>query len=294
MWRWWLWRMRWLWGWIVDWSSLPELGVGIGYREPFLGELFDCRSSIEFLEVTADHYFEPIDSKEAELDLLATNFPLIPHGLAMSLGSAEGLDESYLKLYSELVDRLKPAWCSEHISFTRAGGIDIGHLTPVPKTDAALGVLHDNIARLQDSIQVPLILENVTDTIRYPTESYDGADFLCKLCDQNQVGLLLDVTNLFINSQNQRFDPVEFLRRLPADRIIQLHFVGGFIENGVWVDSHSRATQEPIWELIEQVVGLAVVKGMILERDENLPALRELTPELEHARAIVQRVRRAS
>lgn len=275
----------------MEWSNLPQLGVGIGFREPFLSELFGCRGSIDFLEITADHYFDPIDSKADELELLAGNLPLIPHGLAMSLGSAEGLDAVYLKKYANLVQQLKPAWCSEHISFTRAGGIDIGHLTPLPKTDAVLSVLHDNIARLQDTIQTPLILENITDTIRYPAEKYDGADFLCKLCEQNQVGLLLDVTNLFINSQNQRFDPVELLHRLPAERIVQLHFVGSHIEEGIWVDSHSKATQSEIWELLEQVVRFAPVKGMILERDENIPHLKELTPELEHAKSIVQRVR---
>jgi len=275
----------------MEWSKIPQLGVGIGFREPFLSELFGCRGSIDFLEITADHYFDPIDSKADELELLAGNFPLIPHGLAMSLGSAEGLDAVYLKKYANLVQQLKPAWCSEHISFTRAGGIDIGHLTPLPKTDAVLSVLHDNIARLQDTIQTPLILENITDTIRYPAEKYDGADFLCKLCEQNQVGLLLDVTNLFINSQNQRFDPVELLHRLPAERIVQLHFVGSHIEEGIWVDSHSKATQSEIWELLEQVVRFAPVKGMILERDENIPHLKELTPELEHAKSIVQRVR---
>lgn len=275
----------------MEWSKIPQLGVGIGFREPFLSELFGCRGSIDFLEITADHYFDPIDSKADELELLAGNFPLIPHGLAMSLGSAEGLDAVYLKKYANLVQQLKPAWCSEHISFTRAGGIDIGHLTPLPKTDAVLSVLYDNIARLQNTIQTPLILENITDTIRYPAEKYDGADFLCKLCEQNQVGLLLDVTNLFINSQNQRFDPVEFLHRLPAERIVQLHFVGSHIEEGIWVDSHSKATQSEIWELLEQVVRFAPVKGMILERDENIPHLKELTPELEHAKSIVQRVR---
>lgn len=275
----------------MDWSSLPQLGVGIGYREPFLKDLFACRSSIDFLEITADHYFEPIDSKAAELELLANNFPMIPHGLAMSLGSAQGLDRGYVKLYADLVNRLKPAWCSEHIAFTRAGGIDIGHLTPLPKTDATLRVLVDNIARLQDAIAVPLILENITDTIRYASEDYDGADFLCKLCEQSQVGLLLDVTNLFINSSNQRFDPLDFLHRLPADRIVQLHFVGGKIVDGLWIDSHSRATQSEIWDLLEQVVRYTSVKGMILERDENIPPLQELTGELEHARSIVDRVR---
>ena len=274
----------------MDFSNLPRLGVGIGYREPFLSKLFEHRNRIDFLEITADHYFEPIDSKSAELQLLARNFPLIPHGLAMSLGSAEGLDAGYLKMYTNLVHQLKPAWCSEHIAFTRGGGIDIGHLTPLPKTDAALKVLHDNIARLQDSIQTPLILENITDTIRYPSEQYDGADFLCKLCERNDVGLLLDVTNLFINSQNHRFDPVEFLHRLPPEQIVQLHFVGGHIEQGVWVDSHSRSTQSEIWDLLEQVVHYAPVKGMILERDENIPDLKELAPELEHAKSIVARV----
>lgn len=275
----------------MDWSNLPDLGVGIGYREPFLSELFACRSSIDFLEITADHYFEPIDAKAAELELLANNFPLIPHGLAMSLGSAEGLDSGYLKLYADLVNRLKPAWCSEHIAFTRAGGIDIGHLTPLPKTDATLRVLVDNIARLQDAIAVPLILENITDTIRYASEDYDGADFLCELCNRSQIGLLLDVTNLFINSANQGFDRLRFLHRLPAERIVQLHFVGGKLEQGVWIDSHSRATQSEIWDLLEQVVRYASVKGAILERDENIPPLRELTGELEHARSIVAGVR---
>lgn len=273
-------------------SKLPNLGVGIGYREPFLPTLFECRQDIDFLEVTADHYFDPIDSKAAELDLLCNNFPLIPHGLAMSLGSAEGLDLGYLRLYASLVDRLKPAWCSEHIAFTRSGGVDIGHLTPLPKTDAVLRVLRNNISRLQDAVQTPLILENITDTIRYPMDKYDGADFLCKLCEQNEIGLLLDVTNLFINSQNHHFDPLKFLHRLPSDRIVQLHFVGGYIENGIWVDSHSRKTQDPIWELLEQVVRYADVKGMILERDENIPELKELTPELVHARAIVERTQR--
>lgn len=276
------------------WSKLPHLGVGIGYREPFMPALFEYRHTIDFLEITADHYFAPIESKAAELELLRNNFPLIPHGLAMSLGSAEGLDPEYLALYSKLVDHLKPAWCSEHIAFTRSGGVDIGHLTPLPKTDAALRVLHKNISRLQDTIQTPLILENITDTIRYPMDKYDGADFLCKLCEQNEVGLLLDVTNLFINSQNHHFNPLDFLRRLPSERIVQLHFVGGYIENGIWVDSHSRKTQDQIWQLLEQVVRYADVKGMILERDENIPELRELTPELEHARAIVQRSQRTA
>lgn len=276
---------------VMVFNTLPDLGVGIGFRPSFFDQLFQYRGAIDFLEITADHYFEASPSKRAELELLQRNFTLIPHGLAMSLGSAEGLDPKYLRLYADLVNRLDPPWCSEHIAFTRAGGIDIGHLTQVPKTDASLRVLKENIARLRSEIRVPLILENITDTLTYPNETYDNADFLCAVCEQNEVGLLLDVTNLFISSANYRWDPISFLRRLPKERIVQLHFVGGNLQDGMWIDSHSRKTQDAIWELLEEVIKIAPVKGMVLERDENIPMLGELVEELEYARGIVKRVR---
>jgi uncharacterized protein (UPF0276 family) len=268
-------------------DRLPTLGVGLGFREPMLAELFAFRQQIDFLEITADHYMNALPAKSAELDLLRRNFPLIPHGLAMSLGSAEGLDDRYVKNYANLVQRLNPPWCSEHIAFTRAGGIDIGHLAPLPKTDTSLRVLHNNISKLQDQLQTPLILENITEMFRYPDESYDGADFLGKLCEQNDIGLLLDVTNLFINAANQGFDPVLHLKRLPTDRIVQLHFVGGFVENGKWVDSHAHNTNAEIWDLMREVANIANVKGSILERDEHIPPLAELIPELQTAREIL-------
>lgn len=271
----------------MDFDNLTKLGVGLGFREPMLAELFAFRSSIDFLEITADHYFDALPAKMAELDLLQRNFPLIPHGLAMSLGSAEGLDDEYVKAYTQVVQRVKPVWCSEHIAFTRSDGIDVGHLLPLPKTDASLRVLHNNISRLQDSLQVPLILENITEMFRYPDERYDGADFLCKLCEQNDIGLLLDVTNLFINAANQGWDPVEHLRRLPTDRIVQLHFVGGYVEDGQWVDSHSLATNEEIWDLMKSVFQVTDVKGCILERDEHIPSLSELVSELDRARGLL-------
>ncbi len=271
-----------------SWATLPCLGVGLGFRSPFLHDLFSHRASIGFLEIVADHYMDPIPMKRSERELLGNNFPLIPHGLAMSLGSAEGLDESYLRQFANLVHELNPSWCSDHIAFTRASGIDIGHLTPLPKTRVALRVLRDNIRRFQESIGTPLILENITESIRYPEDEYSEAEFLCEVCMQNDVGLLLDVTNLYINSINHRFCATDVLRRLPDDRIVQLHFVGGHIEEGVWIDSHSAATQQEIWELLEEVLAYAKVKGILLERDEQIPPLVDLIPELERASGLLE------
>lgn len=271
-----------------DWSKLPVLGVGLGYRSQFRHSLFPHQASVDFLEVIADHYFEPSPHRRMELELLRSNFPLIPHGLALSLGSAEGLDSEYLGLYSELVNQLKPAWCSDHIAFTRAGGIDIGHLTPLPKTAASLTVLRENIRRVKDMTAVPLILENITENIRFPEDQFSDAEFLGRLSDENDIGLLLDVTNLFINSVNHRFDPIKVLERLPKDRVIQLHFVGGHVEGEKWVDSHGDATQEEIWDLLGEVVSRFPVRGIILERDEHIPPLEDLVHELTRAREIMR------
>jgi uncharacterized protein len=272
----------------TSFADLPQLGVGLGFRPSFRSQLFIHRAQVDFLEVIADHYFQTTPPVGDELQLLANNFKLIPHGLALSLGSAEGLNNEYLSNFVSCVSRLQPAWCSDHIAFTRANGIDIGHLTPLPRTNTALKALRQNIRRLQDHLATPLILENITESFRYPNDQYGDADFLCEICEQNEVGILLDVTNLFINAANHNFDPLTFLYKLPRDKIVQLHFVGATFENGQWQDNHASATQEEIWQLLIEVVKYASVKGIILERDLNLPDLSELTQELNRARTVMR------
>lgn len=273
---------------VADLVPPRSLGVGLGYRPVHRAEVFAHRRSIDFLEIIADHYFGASPPKAAELEVLRNHFPLVPHGLALSMGSAEGVDAGYLREFRRVVEAVRPPWCSDHIAFTRAGGIDIGHLTPLPKTEASLRVIRDNLRRVQDVIEAPIILENITESIRYPEDEYTDAEFLARVCDRCDVGLLLDVTNLYINSINHRFDAMEVVRRLPRDRIVQLHFVGGRMEGGRWVDSHDSATQDEIWQLLAAVLAAVPVRGVILERDERIPPLAELVPELHRARALWQ------
>jgi len=269
-------------------ASLPRLGVGLGYRDHYRTDVFRATASIEFLELTADHFFDRKPGTETLLFLLSERFPLIPHGLGLSLGSVDGLDETYLSRLKELVLRVEPPWWSEHIAFTRAGGIDIGHLTPLPKTKASLAVLRQNVTRAQQAIPLPLILENITETIRFPHDSMDEASFLGELVDICNCGLLLDVTNLYINSVNHGFDPLQVLHRLPADRIVQLHFVGFHRNGDTLVDSHGNETSSEIWQLLEEVVKYANVCGAILERDENFPPFSQLTAELDQMQLILE------
>ncbi len=269
-----------------DYQRLPPLGSGLGYRDPYRADVFRHHDQIDFLEIVADHFFDPKPGTRQLLDLLLAHFPLIPHGLGLSLGSADGLDREYLRRFQQVIEVVDPPWWSEHISFTRASGIDIGHLTPLPKTRETLDVLHQNIGIAQSQIGRPLILENITETISYQDNSYDDASFLGAILDENDCGLLLDVTNLYINSINYRFDPLRVLERLPRDRIVQLHFVGAYWEGETLVDGHSDATSPEIWQLLEEVVKYATVKGILLERDEKLPPFPELLDEVQRARRI--------
>lgn len=266
--------------------GLPNLGVGLGFRSPFRAELFARPTTCDFLEITAEHYFEPSSTKRDELDLLKSRYPLIPHGLSLSLGSAEGLNQWTLSRLAQIVADVRPPWWSEHVAFTQAGGVEAGHLLPVPRTRTAIKVFVDNVKRVRDAIPVPLILENITYELTWPHDELDEAAFLGELLDRTDCGLLLDVTNLFTNSVNHRFDPLALLERLPLDCVVQLHFVGGHEENGRWIDSHSRATPEPVWQLLEVVCRATKPRGIILERDENLPPFQELVEELERARRL--------
>ena len=273
-------------------NALPSLGVGLGFREPFRGDLLLHRSEVDFLEITADHDFGASPEKLRELELLAAHFTLIPHGLNLSLGSAEGLDLEYLEQFGRLVRRLNPPWWSEHIAFTRAGGVEIGHLAPLPFTREAVRSVCRNIETVRKTIGTPLILENISFVVSMPGAEMTEADFITEIAEQSGCGLLLDVTNLHANAVNQGYDPLAFLERLPWERIVQLHFVGGQFENGVLIDSHSQPASPEVWALLEAVVRRAPVRGIILERDENLPPFTELVAELGQAREIGRRYRR--
>jgi len=267
-------------------SHLPNLGVGLGFREPFKSDLFLNRQQVDFLEIVAEHYLDAPVQKQQELEILAAHFPVIPHAINLSLGSAEGLDTDYLRKLAALIKQLNPPWWSEHICFTKAGGVDIGHLSPLPYTKEAVEILCRNIVEVRRFIDVPLILENITYMVKLPGAEMTEAQFLAEVVERSDCGLLLDVTNLHTNAVNYGYDVHDFLKELPWERIVQLHFVGGHWHDGVLIDSHSQSTPQEVWQLMDEVVARIPVKGIVLERDENLPAFTEIAQELETAREI--------
>ena len=273
-------------------DQIPFLGAGIGYRPAFRKEIFARSAEVDFLEITIEHFLDKPAHVEKDLERLNRLYTLIPHGLNLSLGSAEGLNEAYVEQVAELVHKVNPPYWSEHIAFTRADGVDVGHLAPLPFSNEALDVLCSNVEQVRKIIDVPLVLENITYVIRMPGAEMSETEFLNTILERTGCGLLLDVTNLHTNSTNHGFDPYEFLDGIPLERVVQLHFVGGHWRDDVLVDSHSSPTPEEVWRLMDEVVERCPVKGIILERDEDIPPFDELSDELARAREIGRRHKR--
>jgi uncharacterized protein len=269
-------------------QSRNKLGVGIGFREQFRADIFLNQEKIDFLEITTDHYLDAKPEKLDELKLLKEHFPLIPHSLELSLGSAEGIDEAYLEKVAELVEFIEPKWFSDHLCFTKSGGVNIGHLAPVSYTNEALKVFVKNISQVKNRIKTPLILENITYLVQFPSSEMSEGKFIKTILEETDCGLLLDITNLYINSQNFGFDWRKFLDEIPLERVVQLHFVGSHKSGKRLIDAHANRTEAAIWEVFREVCARCDVKGAVLERDEKFPPFDEILEELETARDLMK------
>ena len=201
---------------------MPQGSTARSPEQTFGGTTDDIRVVSPNSEWMAESHL--LTTPATDNQILADHFPIVPHAVNLSLGSADGIDDEYLEKLADLVDRLDPPWWSEHIAFTRGGAVDIGHLSPLPSTRDSIDMICHNIRRVRQSIAAPLILENITYTVTFPFSEMDEVTFLREVLEAADCGLLLDVTNLFTNATNHGYDPLTFFERLPLERIVQLHF----------------------------------------------------------------------
>ena len=273
---------------MANWKDISPLGAGLGAREPLVDQLLFEPEGVDFLEILGDHYLQCPPAKLSELTDLTNNYTVIPHFIGLCLGSATGLNEGYLDQVAALLEKIKPPYWSEHIAFTEAHGLEIGHLTPVPYTQEALDAFARNIETVKAVTDTPLILENITYPFPDPVGKMREGEFIHTLLEQSDCGHLLDLTNLHCNHTNHGIEIEQFLDDLDLSRVIQFHFVGVQERQGVMIDNHSAPTQEAIWQLMEKVAPRCPnLKGAILERDGAIPTLADLKPELDRARKVI-------
>ena len=227
-----------------------------------------------------------LPSQRRELGLLAEHFPLVPHGLDLSLGSADGLDRAYLRRLARVIRESRAPWWSEHIAFTRAGRTRIGHLAPLPHTEEALRVVAANVEHALDVVGVPLVLENIASPLVLPGAEMSEAEFVAEIARRTGCGLLLDVANLHAGALNNGIDAEAYFAALPPASVVQLHVAGGEWIDRTYVDSHARPVPEPVWELTRRACERFPVRAIVVERDERLPNFALLLGEVERARTL--------
>jgi uncharacterized protein (UPF0276 family) len=265
-----------------------QLGLGIGWRAE-LALPIDRRQDLGFVETIAEG-LNPRDPLPAALQRLhERRVPIVPHGLTLSLGGAEPPDARRLEHLDKLARWLGAPLVSEHLAFVRAGGVETGHLQPVPRTREALEVIVANVREAKQSLSVPLALENIATLLEWPGAEMDEADFLAEVLKKADVQLLLDVENVYANARNHRKDPVHFLDRIPLHRIAYVHVAGGVDRDGIYHDSHAHAIPAPVLELLEELCSRVAVPGVLLERDDGFPTNAELNVELDAIAAAVAR-----
>jgi hypothetical protein len=266
-------------------KEIPYLGSGLGYRRELKQEILAAREKIDFLEVLTDQ-FQPAWMIE-ELEQLCDVFPVIPHGIGLSVGSMIPLDKDYLRAIKRISDITGSPFYSEHLCVTRAPGIDIGHLSPLWFTEETLENTVRNVSSIQDYLGKSLILENVTYTFDIPGGSISQTEFFNRLVDATNCGVLLDVTNVYINSVNHKFDPLAFIEQMPLESVVQIHLAGGYWSQGILVDGHSEPVQEESWKLLEALAARCKVRGAILEHDDNFPEWTIMLEQIGRARQII-------
>jgi uncharacterized protein (UPF0276 family) len=268
------------------------LGVGIGWRPEIAADLLARPGAVDHVEVVAESCLAAATRQEARA--LAELWPVLTHGVKLSLGSAGGVDPARARWLGDLARELRSPCVTEHVAFVRGADREIGHLTGLPHTREAVRVVARNVATARRELpDVPLLLENIAWSFRWPDDELDEGAFFHEVARETGCDLLLDVGNLYANARNSGRDPVELLESYPLDRVGMLHVAGGVSEDGFYFDTHAHAVPDAVFALVARVLEARDVP-LVIERDASFPPFAELEGELSVARSLPRGARPAS
>jgi uncharacterized protein (UPF0276 family) len=269
--------------------TLPAAGFGLGLRTAHYAEIEGTRphsSGIDWFEVLSENYMDAGGKPLAMLDRVRRDYPVVMHGVSMSVGTIEGPSNAYLHALKTLADRIEPLWVSDHLCWTGTMGKNMHDLFPLPYTEEALAAVVRNVRRVQDYLGRPILLENVSSYLSFSDDTLQEWEFVRAVAEQSDSLILLDVNNVYVSSVNHGFDPHAYLRALPVNRVQQIHLAGHSVQQDIIIDTHDHPVADPVWALYESALRRFGPVSTMIERDDAIPPLAELSAELRRARAI--------
>lgn len=269
-------------------DALPCLGYGLGLRVEHYEALLTQPSGVEWLEIVSENYMVHGGLPLVWLERFRERFPLVMHGVSMSIGSTDPLDDDYLARLAALAERIEPAWVSDHLCWTGVQGVNLHDLMPLPYTEEALGHVVARVRQVQDRLKRRILLENVSSYVSFGASQLTEWEFLAEVAERADCLILLDINNVHVSAMNHGFSALDYLRGIPVSRVQQFHLAGYEQGERLIIDTHDAPVSNAVWDLyIEAVRRFGRVSTMI-ERDDHFPPLSELMAELEHARALAE------
>lgn len=261
-------------------------GFGLGLRTQHYSDFLGEPQPVDWLEVISDNYMVEGGKPLAILDQIRQDYPMTMHGVSMSIGAVDGLDNDYLRKLKLLEQRIEPMWLSDHLCWTGVHGKNMHDLLPLPYTAEALQVVIRNINHAQDVLQRTLVLENVSSYVEYNDSQMSEWEFLAEVCQTTGCKLLLDINNIYVSAFNHGFSATAFIEGIPRDNIMQFHLAGHQDNGNHLIDTHDHPVCKGVWELYHLALSYYGYIPTMIERDDKIPPLAELLDELNMARSI--------
>lgn len=267
-------------------ASTSSLGYGLGLRSAYYQQILEQSPAVDWFEVVSENFMVQGGKALYYLDAIAERYPLVMHGVSLSIGGPHTLDPEYLRQLKALAERVRPAWISDHLCWSRGNAHQLHDLLPLPYTEESLSYVAGRVQQVQDVLQRPLVLENVSSYVRAASDEFSEWEFLAALSAVSGCELLLDVNNVYVSSRNHGFDAWAFIEALPAQRIRQLHLAGHHDYGDYVIDTHDHPVSDPVWALYQRALDHLGPVATLLERDDHFPPFEELLAELQKAREL--------
>ncbi len=265
--------------------NLPDLGIGVGLRTVHFGHILSRRPAVDWFEVLSENFMDTGGHPRWVLDQVAERYPIALHGVSMSIGSTDPLDREYLRKLKSLATRTRAHWVSDHLCWTGVAGRNVHDLLPMPYNEEALRHTAARVRQVSEILERPLVLENPSSYVEFASSTMTEWDFLSRLAQEADCGLLLDVNNVYVSSFNHGFDPRTYIDSVPADRVVQYHVAGHTNKGTHILDSHSDHAVAEVWELFRRSCRRTGNVSTLYEWDEDIPDFDVLHTEALKARA---------
>jgi len=264
--------------------GFPYIGCGLGLRPTYYSDILNNSIDVDWFEIISENYMIPGGNPLAMLERVREKFPVVMHGVSLSIASTDPVNLDYLKELKSLANRIEPMWISDHLAWTGIDGVNLHDLLPIPYTQEALNHISEKIRIVQDYLERPILIENPSTYISAMESEMDEADFLNELCEREKCSLLLDVNNIYVSAFNHKFDAVKYLNKIKPANIVQMHIAGHTNYGTHIIDTHDQPVCDDVWALMKIASEKFPNASPMLERDDNFPPFVEIKLEFNKMR----------